>query len=143
MLVVGIPDLRVNAQDISNSPSSYAFGVLDESSSYTTGLDHFTVTNNSAYSVTITIRGSDMTGGGVTWTLSDTATPGPDIYGLRAGVQGGSYNVTVSKNSSNTTLISNLASGNSTKWGLELLSPTSFSDGVLKSGTVTLTATQL
>lgn len=138
-MVTGIPVLKVNAQpDISNSPGSYAFGTLDANSSYTTNLTHFTVQNNSGYDVKITIRGSDMTGG-INWTLSDT--PGPDIYGLRAGLKGGSYNITVT--TTNTTLIGNLTDNSSQQWGLELWAPTSFSDGVQKSGNVTLTATQL
>jgi len=137
LIVAGVPVLKVNAQDISNSPNSYAFGTLDASSSYPTGLN-FTVENNSGYDVRITIRGSDMTGG-IPWTLSDT--PGPDIYGLKAGLDGVSYDITVT--TTNTTLIENLTDNSSQQWGLELLSPTSFSDGVQKSGNVTLTATQL
>jgi hypothetical protein len=126
---------------ILNGPSSCAFGILDEDTSYPTGLTYFTVTNNSAYPVNITIGSSDMTGG-VTWTLSDAATSGPDTYGLKAGLAGGSYNVTVRKNSPYNTLISNLTSQDSQSWGIELLSPTSFSDDVQKSGTIILTATQ-
>ena len=142
LIVIGVPVLKVNAQDISNSPDNYPFGTLSEGSITATGQTHFTVTNNSTYSVNITIGGSDMTGGGVTWTLSDTATPGPNTYGLKAGLAGGNYNITVSKNSSNTTLISNLAPSGTQSWGLQLLAPTSFTDGVQKSGIVTLTATQ-
>jgi hypothetical protein len=144
LIVIGVPALEVNAQDfdILNSPSEYPFGILEESTSYPTGLTHFTVTNNSTYPVNITIGGSDMTGG-VTWTLADDAVAGEDIYGLKAGLAGGTYNVTVKKNGPYNTLISNLASQASQSWGLELLSPTSFSDGTQKSGTITLTATQI
>ncbi len=128
--------------DISNGPGSHAFGTLGESDSYQTGFTHFTVTNNSANPVNITIGGSDMTGG-VTWTLSDDSTPGADIYGLRAGLEGaGSYTIIVKRSGPSNTLVSNLASLGTQQWGLELLSPTSFSDGAQKSGTVTLTATQ-
>ena len=81
--------------------------------------------------------------GGVTWTLSDTATPGADTYGLRAGLEGDTgYTIIVKKNALYNTLVSNLPSLGTQQWGLELLSPTLFSDGVQKSGTVTLTATQ-
>ena len=139
LIVTSVPVLKVNAQvDISNFPSNYAFGTLEENSSYPTDLDYFTVTNNSAYPVNITISGSNMTGG-IPWTLSDT--PGTDTYGLRAGLKDGSYNITVT--TTNTTLIGNLTDNSSQQWGFELLSPTSFSDGVEKSGNVTLTATQL
>jgi hypothetical protein len=138
LIVTGVTALKVNAQDILNSPSSYDFGTLDTSLSYQTGLN-FTVQNNSGFDVKITIRGSDMTGG-ITWALSDT--PGPDTYGLRAGLDGVSYNITV-MNTDNIILIGNLTDNSSQQWGLELLSPTSFSDGVLKSGNVTLTATAI
>jgi hypothetical protein len=140
LIVAGVPVLKVNAQDILNSPSNYAFGTLNVSSSCQTGLAHFTVYNNSGYDVKITIRGNDMTGG-VTWTLSENAVPGTDICGLKAGLNGESYNITVTK--TDTILIGNLTDNSSQQWGLELLSPTSFSDGIEKSGNVTLTATQL
>lgn len=137
LLVAGVPAQRVSAQDISNSPNNYAFGVLQESISYPTGLDYFTITNNSTYAIVVTIRGSDMTGGN-TWTLSDA--PGPDTYGLRAGLSGESYNITVTK--TDNVLIGNLTESSSQQWGLQFLAPTEFSDGAEKSGTVTLTATQ-
>jgi len=143
LIVIGVPVLKVNAQDISNSPDNYPFGTLSEGSITETGLTHFTVTNNSASNVTITIGGSDMTSSGDTWTLSDDASVGPNTYGLRAGLEGdGSYAIIVKKNGPYEPLVSNLASMDIQKWGLELLSPTSFSDGALKSGIVTLTATQ-
>ncbi len=142
LIVIGVPVLKVNAQDISNSPDNYPFGTLSEGSITATGQTHFTVTNNSTYSVNITIGGSDMTGGD-TWTLSDNATVGPNTYGLRAGLEEvGSYTIIVKRNGPYNFLVSDLASPGTQRWGLELLSPTSFSDGVQKSGIVTLTATQ-
>ena len=144
VMVIGLPVFEVNAQDpdILNSPGEYSFGILEESSIYQTGLNHFTVTNDSTYPVNITISGSDMSGLGATWVLADNATPGVNTYGLKAGLAGGSYNVTVRKNGPYITLINNLASQASQSWGLELLSPTSFTDGTQKSGVITLTATQ-
>jgi len=143
LIVTGVPVLKVNAQDISNDPIEWLLGTISEGSTTNTGLDYFTVTNDSAVSVNITIGGSDMTSSGDTWTLSDDASVGPNTYGLRAGLDGdGSYAIIVKKNGPYEPLVSNLASMDIQKWGLELLSPTSFSDGALKSGTVTLTATQ-
>jgi len=131
--------------NISNLPTSYGFGTLAEGGTYETtgGLTeaYFTVTNNSAFAVNITISGTDMTGG-TAWTLSNDGTAGSDIYGLNAGLQGGSYNVIVNTAGGNT-LKSGLGAGLLQKWGLQLLAPTSFSDSALKSGTVTLTATQV
>lgn len=133
-------DYTLPPPDISNSPSDYAFGLLAEGATANTTLTYFTVTNYSGYDVNITIGGTDMIGG-VTWELSDTATPGEDTYGLKAGLAGTSYNITVPKTFANP-LVNNLTDSSSRQWGLQLLAPTSFSDGGSKSGTVTLTATQ-
>lgn len=143
LIVTGVTALKVNAQpNISNDPSSYAFGILEESLSYSTNLDYFTVTNNSGYPVNITIGGSDMTGG-VTWILADDAEPGTNRYGLKAGLAvSGSYDIIVKKTGSFNPLVSGLAASDTREWGLQLLAPTSFTDGVAKEGTVTLTATQ-
>ncbi|TRZ52030.1 MAG: hypothetical protein D4S01_03660 [Dehalococcoidia bacterium] len=134
--------------DISNDSATgnnYAFGTVDAGSSTKTGLTYFTVTNNSAFNVNITISGSDMEGG-VTWTLSEDASTGTNIYGLRAGrageVEGNDYLTVVPKSSANP-LVSDLAGeGGTQQWGLQFLAPDTFTDGGSKSGTVTLTATQ-
>ena len=142
LIVIGVPVLKVNAQDISNSPGDHDFGTLDAGSTAETGLDWFTVTNDSAANVTITIIGTDMTGG-VTWELSDTATPDENKYGLMAGLETGSYDIIVKKTEP-TTLVSGLAaSGGTQKWGLKIFAPISFSNTTEKSGTVTLTATAI
>lgn len=54
---------------ISNTPSTYDFGYVQASSTYTTGLDYFTVTNDGDITVDITIGGTDMT------YTTTTATP--------------------------------------------------------------------
>jgi hypothetical protein len=126
--------------DISNTPSSYDFATVAEGSTTETGLTYFTVTNNSAYAVNITISGADMTGG-VSWELSEDASTGANVYGLKAGLEGGDYTIVVPEDSANT-LVSGLAGGGGTqRWGLQFLAPTTMSDGASKSGTVTLTAT--
>ncbi|MBA7588061.1 hypothetical protein ES708_30109 [subsurface metagenome] len=81
MLDFGSEEVEVVLPPILNTPDNYPFGVVNESSTTETGLTYFTVTNNSGYDVNITIGGTDMTGG-TAWTLSDTATPGIDTYGL-------------------------------------------------------------
>lgn len=125
--------------DISNTPASHDFQTVSESLTYTTGLTNFAVTNNSGRAIDISIQGTDMTGG-ITWTLSDSCTPGSDTYGLMAGLEGGDYTIIVRKTPSYNNLVENLADSATQNWGLELWTPTSFSDGVAKSGTVTLTA---
>jgi len=103
--------------DISNTPISKDYGVVAESSTYETGLDYYTVTNNSGGAVTITIQAIDFTGGNG-WTLSDTATPGVDTAGLKAGLEGGDYTIIVKKTPAYNTLVSGLANEATQKWGL-------------------------
>jgi hypothetical protein len=131
-------------EDITNDPSTWSVNSgspVATSSEYATGLTHFTVTNNSGGDVDITISGTDMTGGGYTWTLSDTATAGDMSFGLKAGLSGGDYTIIVKKNSPFNTLVSSLADEGTQDWGLKLYTPTSYDDGYTKTGTVTITAT--
>jgi len=121
---------------ITNSPGSYGFGVINTSTTNPTGLAYFTVTNTGNVIVVIIITATDMTGG-VTWTLADNA--GANIYALRAGLS--SYNITVKKTPTTTTLVATLNPGAAQTWGLQFLAPISFSDGASKSGTITLAAT--
>lgn len=72
---------------ISNTPSSWDFDLVDTNSTYETGLTCFNTTNVGNCEVDISISGSNMTGGGHTWELSDTATPGDMVYGLEVGLR--------------------------------------------------------
>jgi len=114
---------------------------ISEDSTYNTGLTWCTITNNSGGAVTITIGGTDMTGGGYTWDLSDDASNGDMIYGMHAGLSGGSYNIVVRETAPYNTLKAGLGDGGTQAFGLQLYTPTNFDDGNAKSGTVTLTAT--
>lgn len=127
--------------DISNTPDSKDFGNVTESATPDTGLTHFNVTNNSGGNITITVQATNMTGTGIDWALSDTATPGADIYGLKAGVEGGAFDIIVKLSSPYNNLVAALPDGDSQRWGLKLYVPTSFSNGNPKSGTITLSAT--
>ena len=157
--------------NISNVPSSRAFGVVETSSIHSTGLAYFVVTNNSGAPVNITILGTDMTGG-ITWTLSNTASPGSNIVGFKAGkpsssliigfasdtslpiigfandtslhyvgVVGEGYTIIVKKDSPYNNLVAGMPDGATQKWGLRMYAPTEFSDSAEKTGTITLTAT--
>ncbi len=142
--VGGIPHIIIEVVilGIGNTPDSYGFGVVEETHTYTTGLSYYTVTNNGfGPSIDITINGSDMSGIGVTWSLSDTATPGDAIYGLKCGVSG-DYTIVVMKNGPFNTLVTSLSVGSTQTWGLKLYSPTANMGGTQVSGTVTLTATE-
>jgi len=142
-----VPKLHIEYTEGGCSPSislntySWSAGPIEENSNYSSGLTHFTITNNSGGAVTITIGGTDMTGGGYTWTLSDTATPGDMICGLKAGLSGGDYTIIVKKTTPYNTLVSGLADSGTQDFGLRLYTPTDFDDGYEKSGTITLTAT--
>jgi hypothetical protein len=137
---VAVIELRPSPPEISNNLASYNFSTVSEGSATLSGLTRFRVTNLSGFAINITVSGTDMTGGN-TWTLSDNASTGTDIYGLVAGLNEFSiYNVTVKKNSPYNVLITGLASGAYKDWGLKLLAPSTFSDEVTKTGTVTLTA---
>ena len=136
LIVIGVPVLKVNAQvDISNTPSVWPLGTISAESTHQK--EDFTVTNNGVNPVNITISGSNMTGGNP-WTLSPVAVPGPDTYGLKANLDGGSFDIIVNGNSNP---LVNVAGGGDQTWGLQFLAPTLFTDGEVKTGTVTLTAT--
>jgi len=111
------------------------------STNYTTGLTYFNTTNNSGGAVTIRIGGSDMIGGGYTWDLDDDGGIGSMIYAMRAGLEGGDYTIIVRETADFNILKAGLADGASQLWGLKLSTPTVYSDGVTKTGNITLTVT--
>jgi len=122
--------------DISITPSSKDYGVIVWNNTYDTGLTYFTATNNSGGAVTIAIKATDPTTSG--WTLSDTATPGVKIVGLKAGLEGGDYTIIVKKTPAYNTLVSGLAAEGTQKWGLRLYAPTAFDNGD-GAGSITVT----
>ncbi len=125
--------------DVSTSPSNYDAGTQELSSTIETGLDYFTITNSSDCTVDVTIGGSDFTGTGTDWTLSDTATPGSDTAGLKAGLSGGDYTIVVKKSTPYNTLKSGLAASATQDFGLKIYMPTEVSDNNEKTSTVTIT----
>jgi len=126
--------------DISNTPDNYAFGLLAEGATANTTLTCFTVTNNGSSNVTITIGGTDMIGD-FPWTLDNDGNPGVGRYGLWAGLAETSYNITVRRDLTYNTLVSNLAASANQSWGLKIWAPTIFTGGGQVSGNVTLTVT--
>ena len=76
---------------IADNQASYDFGVVAASATPSTATDWCAVTNTSTVQTDITIAVTAATwAGGVTWTHSDTATPGADTAGLKAN-RGGSW----------------------------------------------------
>lgn len=129
--------LTVDRQGIIISQHTYNFGYVDEDEIVTTGLSYFAVTNLGEYTIDLVVSGEDLTGG-VTWTLSDTCTPGVDTCGLKAGLEGGDYTVIVRKTAPYNVLKSSLGPGVSQNWGIKLYAPTTSSDYEEKTGKVTL-----
>jgi len=111
-------------------------------SSYSTGIAYFRITNNSGGTVNITIGGTDMTGGN-SWDLADDGSPGNMAYGMYAGLDDGDdlYDVIVRETATYNTLKSGLADAATQDFGLKLWTPTVYTDGVAKSGNITLTVT--
>ena len=125
---------------MTNTPSSWAAGILAAGSSTATANDSYFTANNTgsvAGNITLLVTTTNWTGG-VGWIHSDTATAGTDTVGLKCGTKGSGSAVTIIKTTA-MTLINNLAAANSTGWGMTILAPTVYNDGVQKTVTVRLT----
>jgi len=73
--------------EITNTPSSYGFGILQVNTTGNTAINYFTIENTGNCAVNVTIQGTDLTGGDDdTWTLADDGSPGENTYGLYAGL---------------------------------------------------------
>ena len=120
------------------SPTIKAYGTVLPGATSNTTLNYFTVTNNCTIAIDVTIQGADLTGSGDTWTLSDNATVGDNIYGLKAGLNGGSFNIIVEKSVA-VTLVSNLAASANQTWGLQILMPSAVTGGHYGQMTSTIT----
>lgn len=135
--------------DISNTPASVGFGTISESSSYWSsgsapvfplddGECYFTLTNNSAANISVTINSTNFSGGDG-WSLV-SASPGSGEVVLKAGKSGdATENDMVVLNTTQKSFISALPASNTTKWELKLETGV-FTDGVLKEATLTLVA---
>lgn len=81
---------------------------------------------------------------GVTWDLSDTATPGENTYGLYAGLddEDDTFDVIIRETATYNTLVSNLAENATQDWGIKIYMPTSVSGygNQQMSATITLVA---
>jgi len=128
--------------EITNTPDNYGFGVLAVNTTGNTTVAYFTLNNTGNCVVDVTIQGTNLTGGDDTWTLSGTATPGENIYGLYAGLDDGSPAFDVVVNATANAFVSDLAEDATQDWGLKLYMPMSVTnyDAQQMSGTVTLIA---
>lgn len=130
---------------ISVSPSGYSFGVIAASSTPSTSTSYFTIDNDSTCQTDQTIRVTTSTwSGGVTWTHSDTATPGANQAGLKAN-KGGTWgvgDVIIKYNATYNFIAENQAASTDYSFGLKLWAPTSFGDAVPKSIVVRISAVE-
>ncbi len=136
-------DVSVNATPayiaISNSPSTYSFGTVEVSTNYSSATGYFTITNSSTVAIDIVISTNSTWLGGNDWAHDDSGTPGAETAAMSASLNSDAFNITV-KNGTPNDLVTSLSSGTPQDWELRLAAPTSFDDGVLKTNTVTLTA---
>lgn len=142
-------DVSVNATpayvSISNSPTTYDFGVISAGTTPDTGNGYFTVTNSSTVNMSISINCTAWSSTGSAWTYND---PGADTGNLDAssadGGAGGSsgagaYDISV-PNGAATTICANVTSATNPTWELQLDAPSSYTHGDEQELTVTISA---
>lgn len=153
-LTVSLAELHIEYTEgggdpsLTNAPASKDFSAVAESTTYwsngseptwvlTDGDAFFTITNDGAISIDITIKGTNFTGGNG-WTLTG-GSPGEATVRLSAFKEGDGSTDNVTFTTGESAFISSLAASANISWELKLETGT-FTDGVEKSSTVTLTA---
>ncbi len=136
------------ATDISNTPSSKAFGVVAASTTYyakgsapnnpvVDGDCTFTITNNDTVNaVKVNIKATNFTGG-VGWALTSGA-PGSNTVRITAYPSGTDPASGVVLTTSDQVMLASLAAGATKKWDFKFEAGT-FTDGEGKTSTITLT----
>jgi hypothetical protein len=138
---------------MTNSEASWAVGTVAVSSTYWWTSDDLapeepfvdgdmksTITNTGSVAEDIDIKVANFTGGDG-WTISTDDSPEEGEISLRAGITGtANEGAMVQMITSDSELVDNLASSGTKKWCMEMETPSSFTDGAEKTGTVTLTA---
>lgn len=135
-------DVTVNATPsyiaISCNVSEYDFGTVATSSTTNSSTGYFGITNTSTVQTDQTISVTSNWTGGVGWTHAEDASPGADTAGMMAARSGQSWVTVTSGNPPY--VYENCAALTDYTFGLSLLAPTSYSDGVEKSITVRVSA---
>jgi hypothetical protein len=136
---------------LTNDSGNWAIGTVQENTLYHFTADSLivaeplvngdmkgTLTNAGSVTSDIAIHGHNFTGG-VGWTLSADNTPGENEVAIRAGITGMANRAAmIQVISTDTDLKTSLSAAGTIMWSMELLTGT-FTDGVAKSSTVTLT----
>lgn len=138
-------DLQEATAEITNAPSTQAWGIVSLSENSTTAINYFTVNNTGGVAVDVTIQGTDLSGGDDTWDLSDDASIGDNIYGLRVGLDDDddTFDIVVGEASA-TEFITNLGTSDNQSWGLCIYMPSAVTgyDNQQMSATLTLVASE-
>lgn len=127
---------------ITDNASTIDFGVVAASSTPYTDTSQVGITNTSTVQTDQTIAVTAETwSGGVTWAHSESAEAGADTAGLEAN-RGGSWESgdIIVKYASPNYIYENCAALTDYDYGLQLIAPTSFGDGVEKEITVRVSA---
>ena len=127
---------------IADNVTTVDYGVVSASSTPYTDTSQVGITNTSTVQTDQTIAVTAETwAGGVTWAHSETATAGADTAGLEAN-RGGSWESgdIIVKYASPNYIYENCPATTDYDYGLQLIAPTSFGDGVEKSITVRVSA---
>ncbi len=129
---------------ITVSPTTYDFGTVTESSTTNTTTTYFTIDNTSTMQTdqTISVTTANWTSAGVPWVHSDNATAGVDTAGLKANKAGtwGTGDIIIKYNATWNDIATNQAANTDYQFGLSLIAPSSFTDGVQKTIIVRVTA---
>ena len=132
--------------NLTNSPSSIDFGVIQPSTTYyaygsapsnpvTDAQCTFTITNGQANAIKVNIQATNFTGGGG-WTLG---APDGTHARLIAYYSGENPASGVTLTTSPQTFVASLAGSATIKWDFSWETATAFADGTQKSSTITLT----
>ena len=139
-------DVTVNATpsyiSISVDNSTYDFGIVTASSVTNSTTDYFNIDNTSSIQTDQTISVTTALWlGGTNWTHAENGTAAADTAGLKANKDGtwGVSDVIV-QNVTPDFIAENQAANTDYAFGLQLLAPTSFSDGTNKVIVVRVTA---
>jgi len=128
---------------ITDNVTSYDFGVVATSSTTQSNEDWVGITNTSTVQTDMTIAVTGDWTGGVGWTHDNAATPGADTAGMksnRGGTWGVSDVIVETLAGSPNYIYENCPATTNYTYGIQLLAPTSFTDGVQKANTVRVTA---
>jgi hypothetical protein len=112
--------------NITCNQTTWDAGTLSTSETAQTAINWGQVQNDGgSEAVDISIHGHDMTGGAVTWTLSDDGNAGDAIIGMAAGLDDADdlYDIVIKKNAAYNLLVNELATDATEDFGLKFFAP--------------------